>query len=148
MTMRGLKIEPNKTISEIEDIHKDQKGRIYYGCILAGDRLIPMVNQTDYNLTMLIPDLYTDSDEYNPIATLFYNNLRAIVGVQDQPIYGTIYITNENSHEIIPFTREDFKEVLATAFKITPEMRTKYIKKMKKLEKRFHWVSELVGIQT
>jgi hypothetical protein len=56
-------------------------------------------------------------DELNVLATTIYRRTRSDNYTPDDMIYGTVYISNETSNEIIDFTNEDLAYICKQVFK-------------------------------
>ena len=62
-----------------------------------------------YKLTMTMLDIFTPNDDVNIVATVLFRRLRSSHGTPcNDIICGTAYLSNENEHDIIYFTMDDY----------------------------------------
>ena len=116
-----VQITPNGKVTEMSSEEADkQKGeRIYSGAALdAPDRW----EHKRYRLTMTMLDTSNREDdpcgdELNVLATTIYRNTRSDNYMPNDMIFGTVYIGNETTTEIIDFTREDLAYICKQVFK-------------------------------
>ena len=66
-----------------------------------------------YKLTMTMKDLFEPDDDINIVATVMFRRMRTSHCTPSNDIIcGTVYLVNENEHDIIYFTMEDYVYVV------------------------------------
>ena len=63
-----------------------------------------------FRLTMLVNDVFTQTDVYHPMASYIAKHLRGFE--LGEPLMGIAFIANENENGAIDFTLDDFKFML------------------------------------
>ncbi len=75
----------------------------------------PATYPQGFKLCMVVNDIYTDTDKYNPIATYLFNNLKSmsyVLSGERDAIHGTVYVTNERNWEVIDFSTQELSYVM------------------------------------
>jgi len=62
-----------------------------------------------FRLSMITLGFFTDADDCNFLATLLWKYLRI---TEAQPIFGTVFLVNENKDQLINMTLEDFRIIM------------------------------------
>jgi len=116
---KSVKITPDGKVAEVtaEEEERLKEGRVWDGRSL----LVPehWNNDRRFRLTLTFPDIYEDSDAYNPLATMLLYNLRHPKFKSVDVICGTAFLSNETLTKIIDFTMEDLKYIMRA-----PEIQT------------------------
>ena len=111
---KSVMITPDGNILEVteEEENMSKRGRVWDGrSLLAPEH---WGNDRKFRLTLTFPDLYEDSDAFNPLATMLLYNLRHPKFKTVDVICGTAYLSNETLAEIIDFTIDDLKHIMRT----------------------------------
>ena len=109
---KSVKITPDGKILEVseEEENSSKKGRVWDGSSLLAPE--HWSNDRKFRLTLAFPDLFEDSDTFNPLATLLLYNLRHPKFKTVDVICGTAYLSNETLTEIVDFTIDDLKYIM------------------------------------
>lgn len=125
--MCGLKITHNKIISQVDDVFKDIGDKVYNCHILnVPNYLFPSIHKKSYNLSLMVVDMYTNVDRFNPIGTQLYSLGKSCSSVIHDQICGTVYVVCENNNEFVPFSNKNLNDVISGLHQITKLMRTNY----------------------
>ena len=104
-------ITPDCKIEEVSEEQETEKKskRLWDGCSLQ----VPEYwEHKKFRLTMTFPDIFTEHDPLNPLATYIFRNLKHPRGIPDDALCGTVFISNENGDEFLDFTMEDLKYIM------------------------------------
>ena len=109
---KSVKITPDGKVVEVtaEEEERLKEGRVWDGRTL----LVPEHGNNDrrFRLTLTFPDVFEESDAYNPLATMLLYRLRHPKFKSVDVICGAAYLSNETLTEIVDLTLEDFKHIL------------------------------------
>jgi hypothetical protein len=104
-----LKITPT-CIYEIKNYKEDPYYKSQtYGFSCSCLNVASYWEKRHYDLVMIVKDRYDEDDEFNPIATYIYNNLK---GLHFDNIYGTVYLVNEQNFRVVNFNKTDLKYIM------------------------------------
>ena len=117
--VKSVKITPDGRIAEVSEKEEEilNQGRVWDGRSL----LVPELwgNDRRFRLTLTFPDMFEETDAYNPLATMLLCNLRHPKFKSVDVICGTAFLSNENLTKVVDFTKADLQYVLGT-----PEIRS------------------------
>ena len=115
--VNSVKISPNCKVVEVSEEEEDElkSSRNWDGRSL----LVPehWKNDRKFHLTLTFPDMYEDTDTFNPLATRLLYELRHPTVQSNDVICGTAFLSNETLHKLIDFTKEDFEYIVINARK-------------------------------
>ena len=108
-----IKVSTKGTITQITEDEQEEetKGRTQSCYALP----IPQFweHERTFILSVVMNDMFTDADCVNIPGTIIWNHLRFEDPQPVEPIYGNMYIYNENEDEIIDFLMDDFIYILS-----------------------------------
>ena len=115
--VKSIKITPDGKVVEVSEEEEDElkSSRVWDGRSL----LVPQHWNRDrkFRLTLSFPDMYEDTDVFNPLATRLLYDLRHPTVKTKDVICGTAFLSNETLQKLIDFTTEDFKYMISNALK-------------------------------
>ena len=115
--VKSIKITPDGKVVEVSEEEEDElkSSRVWDGRSL----LIPQHWNRDrkFRLTLSFPDMYEDTDVFNPLATRLLYDLRPPTVKTKDVICGTAFLSNETVQKLIDFTKEDFRYIISNALK-------------------------------
>ena len=113
----SIKITPDGKVVEVSEEEEDElkSSRNWDGRSL----LVPQHWNRDrkFRFTISFPDMYEDTDVFNPLATRLLYDLRHPTVKTKDVICGTAFLSNETLQKLIDFTTEDFKYIISNALK-------------------------------
>ena len=115
--VKSVKIIPDCKVVEVSEEEEDElkSSRCWDGRGL----LVPEHWKRDrkFRLTLTFPDMYEDTDLFNPLATSLFYHLRHPTGKSKDVICGTAFLSNETLQQLIDFTKEGFEYIVINALK-------------------------------
>ena len=115
--VKSIKITPDGKVVEVSEEEEDElkSSRVWDGRSL----LVPQHWNRDrkFRLTLTFPDMYEDTDVFNPLAIRLLYDLRHPTVKTKDVICGTAFLSNETLQKLIDFTTEDFKYIISNALK-------------------------------
>ncbi len=115
--VKSIKITPYGKVVEVSEEEEDElkSSRVWDGRSL----LVPQHWNRDrkFRLTLSFPDMYEDTDVFNPLATRLLYDLRHPKVKTKDVIFGTAFLSNETAQKRIDFTKEDLDYIVSNALK-------------------------------
>ena len=112
--VKSVKITPDCKVVEVSEEEEDElkSSRNWDGRSL----LVPehWKNDRKFHLALTFPDMYEDTDTFNPLATRLLYELRHPTVKSNDVICGTAILSNETFEQLIDFTKEDFQYIINT----------------------------------
>ena len=113
--VKSVRITPDGEIAEVseEQEREEKQGRNWDGSAM----LVPEVwKHKKFRLTLTFPDMFHETDQLNPLATMLFRRLRNPRGIPEDVLCGTVYISNEKRDKLLDFTLEHLKYIMQKAF--------------------------------
>ncbi len=112
-----VKTTPNCKVVEVSEEEEDElkSSRNWDGRSL----LVPQHWNRDrkFRLTLTFPDMYGDTDVFNPLVPMLLYDLRHPTVKTKDVIFGTAFLSNETFEKRIGFTKEDLDYIVSNALK-------------------------------
>ena len=113
--VKSVKVIPDGNVVAVSEEEEDElkSSRNWDGRSL----LVPehWKNDRKFRLTFTFPDMYEDTDTFNPLATRLLYDLRHPKFKLKDVICGAAFLSNETFQKQIDFTKEDFEYIVVNA---------------------------------
>lgn len=109
--VKCVKITPDGNMSEVMDHREDEDWK---GMGTKDGRSLPLAEKWGFRLSIIMQDIFNESDPPNKIASMIYHTLKH-GGLYVEVLRGTVFVFNEDSDEEIDLTIKELSDVVFKA---------------------------------